>query len=93
MELGVFLSEELLRFYQSDNSEESGDFNSLLLQASEQFEAALGAECKVELSAGDSSHVRSSQDRQGSRGSTQQGGPTQDTERYCLVHFYLGVVV
>ena len=43
LELSDFLSEELLQFCQSDDGEESdGDFNSLLLQASELFERSLG---------------------------------------------------
>ena len=47
LELGDFLSEELLCFCQSDDSEESGDFNSL-----QPFETELGVESKAELSVG-----------------------------------------
>ena len=48
LELSDFLSEELLRFCQNDDSEESGALDSLLLQASELFEAEVGAESKAE---------------------------------------------
>ena len=50
LELSDFLSEELLRFCQNDDSEESGALDSLLLQASELFEAEVGAESKAEQS-------------------------------------------
>ena len=50
LELSDFLSEELLRFCQNDDSEESGALDSLLLQASELFEAEVGAESKAKQS-------------------------------------------
>ena len=56
LELSDFLSEELLRCCQNDNSEESGALDALL-QASELFEAEVGAESKAEQSVAGGAHT------------------------------------